>query len=78
MSYPQRLIIGKEKRFVLCDRPADTAAKLVLAKFLFGQLLPAGEVVVAVGVESIIAKEFKQRAVEIVGARLCENVYDAT
>src|SRR5262249_31659398 len=56
----QSLIIGKEKRFVLDDRAAETASELILAELLFGQLFPSCDVVVAVGVEPIVAKEFKQ------------------
>src|SRR5581483_1893941 len=62
------LIVAKEEKFVLDDRPADRSAKLIPAQ----RQVRAREAVV--GIELVVAQILKQRSVKTVGAGLCGSL----
>src|SRR5258708_26868998 len=66
------LVIGEDKCLVFSDRSANGAAKLILP-----QQVEAGRGENADGVEFVITKIVVKRTVDVVGAALGDDVYDA-
>src|ERR1041384_99140 len=69
----QSRVREEEEGFVVLDRTAESATKLVAMKRRPGQ---SGSPVI--GIEHSVAQVFKERAVKLVTARLGEHVDDAT
>jgi hypothetical protein len=75
LADPVALVIEEVERLVFDDRAAHCAAELMLAEI---GLRPSGAVVEeVVGVERVVAEEFEDAAVRLVGARLDLQVDDA-
>ena len=65
------LLIGDKKESAIADnRAAEGAAELVALELVFCCRVPRS------GVEDRVAQEFKSIAVEVVAARLCDDVHD--
>ena len=65
-------VAAEKEKFVLDDRPADDAAKLVERQRAFGN--PGRDVVEKVAsVERVAAKIFEHRTVKLVAARFCDD-----
>jgi len=71
-SPPLSFVIGEDKRFIFLDRAADGAAKLILP-----QHIEAGRGKNANGVEFVITKIVVKGTMQVVGATLGDDVYDA-
>ncbi len=63
-------IVGKEKELILLDRPPDIAAKVVVSE------MPHGGIEKVAGIEIAVPCEFVSSAVEAVGTRLQDYVYN--
>ena len=68
---PKALIVQKKESAVLHNRAAQRASKLVQMQARFGERCLVKEVA---GVEHIVAEEFIHRSMQLVGARLGDQV----
>src|SRR5438552_3497602 len=69
---PGLLNVGEEKQFVLHDRAANNAAKLMLFQLRLGGIEVAGRI------QPLVSVKLEKGSMEAVGSRLCDRIHDGT